>query len=201
MDMSAPFYKTGLFGYDVSLLIAFVIGIGFGFFLERGGLGSSTKLAAQFYFKDMTVFKVMFTAIITAMLGLFWLSWFGLLNLSLVYVNPTYVFPQLFGGLIFGVGFVTGGLCPGTSCVSLATGKLDGLILLIGILFGIFVFGELFSSISELLYTSSLGQITIFELFNLPQGIVVFIVVLLAIGGFIGAERIENKFKERVNES
>ena len=62
----APFFKTGLFTEQISFLIAFVIGISFGFWLERAGFGSSRKLAAQFYFKDLAVLKVMFTAIITA---------------------------------------------------------------------------------------------------------------------------------------
>ena len=74
--MSAPFFKYGLFGDEVALIVAFVIGLGFGFFLERAGFGSARKLVAQFYLTDLAVFKVMFTAIVTAMLGLFYLSWF-----------------------------------------------------------------------------------------------------------------------------
>jgi uncharacterized membrane protein YedE/YeeE len=196
MDMSAPFYKLGFFSYDFSLVIAFAIGIGFGFFLERGGLGSSTKLAAQFYFRDLTVFKVMFTAIITAMLGLFWLSWIGFVDLTLVYVNPTYILPQLIGGLIFGIGFVTGGLCPGTCLVSSATGRIDGLFTLMGIFFGIFLFAEFYSYISNFLYSTSLGYLTIPQLINLPHGLILFLVVLLATAGFIGAGKIERKFQQ-----
>ena len=64
--MNAPFYKFGLFGDEASFILAFVIGIGFGFFLERAGFGSGRKLAAQFYLRDLSVLKVMFTAIITA---------------------------------------------------------------------------------------------------------------------------------------
>ena len=69
--MNAPLYKFNMFGFDVSLIIAFVIGIGFGFMLERGGFGSARILAAQFYFGNMRVLKVMFTAIVTAMLGVY----------------------------------------------------------------------------------------------------------------------------------
>jgi uncharacterized membrane protein YedE/YeeE len=195
--MNAPFYKFELFSHDFSLIVALVIGICFGFFLERGGLGNSTKLAAQFYLRDLTVFKVMFTAIITAMLGLYWLSWFGFLDLTLVYVNPTYTLPQLFGGLIFGIGFVTGGLCPGTSCVAFSTGKIDGLILLLGIFFGIFLFGETVSYIYDFLYSTSAGQITIPQLLNLPHGIVILSIVVLAIVGFAGAEAVEKKYSTK----
>ena len=105
----APFFKTGLFGEQTGYVIAFLIGISFGFWLERAGFGYSRKLALQFYFKDMTVLKVMFTAIITAVTGLMCLSLFGWLDLSLVYINPTFLWPQIIGGLILGVGFVIGG--------------------------------------------------------------------------------------------
>jgi uncharacterized membrane protein YedE/YeeE len=196
--MSAPFYKLGLFNYDFSLIVALIIGIGFGFFLERGGLGSSTKLAAQFYFRDLAVFKVMFSAIITAMLGLYWLSWFGFIDLTLVYVNPTYIFPQLLGGLIFGVGFVTGGLCPGTCLVSTSTGRIDGIFTLLGIFFGIFVFGETVTFLYDFLYSSPAGQITIPQLLNFPHGVVLFIIVVLAITGFAGAEAVEKKYSTKV---
>ena len=139
----------------------------------------------------------MFTAITTAMLGLFWLSWLGFLDLPLVYLNPTYILPQLVGGIIFGLGFVMGGLCPGTSCVALATGKLDGLAVLVGLFIGIFIFGETFSFFNEFIYSTSWGQITLYEYFDSTQGLIVFLVVIFAIGGFIGAEKIETVFSKR----
>jgi uncharacterized membrane protein YedE/YeeE len=145
MVMNAPFFKFGYFNTDVSLIIAFIIGIGFGFALERGGFGSARILAAQFYFSNMRVLKVMFTAIVTAMLGVYYLSVIGFLDLSLIYISETYILPQVIGGLILGIGFVIGGYCPGTSVVSFATGKLDGLVYILGVMFGIFVFGEIFS--------------------------------------------------------
>jgi uncharacterized membrane protein YedE/YeeE len=197
MDMNAPFYETGLFGHDASLLVAFAVGIAFGFFLERGGLGNARKLAAQFYFTDLTVFKVMFTAIITALLGLFWLSWLGVLDLSLVRVSPTYVLPQLVGGLIFGIGFVTGGYCPGTSCVAAATGKIDGLVTLFGILLGIVFAAELFDPLSDFLFSTSLGRLTLPEVLSLRPGTTVFLVVLIALGGFVGAEAVERRYSHR----
>jgi rhodanese-related sulfurtransferase len=193
MDMIAPFYKFGLFGFDVSLIVALFIGIAFGFFLERGGLGNARKLAAQFYLTDLTVFKVMFTAVITAMLGLFWFSRLGLLDISLVFINPTYVLPQLLAGLLFGVGFVTGGLCPGTSCVALTTGKIDGLVTLLGIFAGIFIFGELFQEIGGFFYANSLGSITMPQLLHMPHGVILLIVVVIALVGFAGAESLETR--------
>src|SRR6476469_9840586 len=124
----APFYELGRFGDGMSFVIAVLLGIAFGWFLERGGMGNARKLSGQFYLTDLSVLKLMFSAIVTAMLGLFWLSWAGLLDLSRVYVPETFIAPQLVGGLVFGVGFATGGLCPGTSCVAAATGRGDGMM-------------------------------------------------------------------------
>ena len=192
--MNAPFYKFGLFNDEVSLIIAFAIGIGFGFFLERAGFGSARKLAAQFYLRDMTVLKVMFTAIVTSMLGLFYLNWIGFIDLSLVYKSNTYLLPQIAGGLILGIGFVIGGYCPGTSCVAVSTGRIDAIVFLIGVMAGIFFFGEVFPLLSGFFYSTNMGVITLPELINLPHGMIVFFIVLMAIGAFAASEWAEKIF-------
>ncbi|MCX6543413.1 MAG: YeeE/YedE thiosulfate transporter family protein [Acidobacteria bacterium] len=198
--MMAPFFKYGLFGDQTSLVVAFFIGIGFGFFLERAGLASARKLMAQFYLTDLAVFKVMFTSIITAMLGLTYLSWLGWLDLSLVYLVPTYLMPQVVGGLVLGAGFVTGGYCPGTSVAATATGRVDGLVSILGITFGMFVFAEAFPLVKGF-YLSGAGEaMTIPKAFGLPYGLVVFAVVLMALGGFYGAGILEKKIAARSGE-
>ena len=195
--MIAPFFKYGLFGDDVSLVVAFITGIGFGFFLERGGFNSAKKLAAQFYFTDLTVFKVMFTAIITAMVGLYYLSVIGFVDLSLVYLTPTFLLPQVIGGLLLGFGFVIGGYCPGTSCVAVSTGRIDAMVYLGGIMFGILVFGEVFPLVSTFYVSTPMGQITLPQITGLPYGLMVFLVVLMALGGFVGAEWVEKKMASK----
>ena len=89
--MMAPLLKYGVFSADTGLIVAFVLGLGFGFALERAGFGSARKLVSQFYLDDLSVFKVMFTAIVTAMLGVTYLSWIGFLDLSRVYLVPTFL--------------------------------------------------------------------------------------------------------------
>jgi hypothetical protein len=199
--MNTPFFKFGFFGDNVSLVVAVLIGIGFGFALERAGFGSARKLAAQFYFRDLAVFKVMFTAIVTAMTGIFYLAWIGWMDLSLVFVNPTYIVPMVVGGFILGVGFVVGGYCPGTSVVACSTGKIDGIIYLLGVMFGIFVFAELFPWLEGFYNSTPMGRLTMPQLFNLPYGLLVFAVILMAVGGFVGAEKLEKIFaaKEKKN--
>jgi len=200
MDMIAPFFKYGAFGDEFSLVIAVLIGFGFGFFLERAGFGHAPKLAAQFYLTDMTVFKVMFTAIVTAMLGAFYLSWVGLLDLELVYLSPTYIWPQLVGGAFLGVGFVVGGYCPGTAVVGASTGHFDAILFLAGIVFGIFVFGEAYPLIEGFVNSGDLGELTIAEAFTMRYGVVVLLVTLIAIGGFVGAEAVEKMMATKKKE-
>ena len=192
--MMAPFFKYGMFGDEASLVLAFLIGIGFGFFLERAGFGSARKLVSQFYLNDLAVFKVMFTAIVTAMLGVTYLGWIGWLDLSLVYLVPTHLAPQVVGGLILGVGFVIGGYCPGTSVAATATGRLDGLVFVLGIFGGMFAFAEFYPLLKGFYLSGDGVGLTIPGTFGLPYGVVVFAVVLMAVGGFYGAGLLEKKF-------
>ncbi|MEJ5351042.1 MAG: YeeE/YedE thiosulfate transporter family protein [Melioribacteraceae bacterium] len=183
-----PYYKFDYFSFDFSLVVAFVIGIGFGFALERGGFGNARILAAQFYFYNMRVLKVMFTAIVTAMLGVFYLSWIGWLDMSLIYLTDTYIIPQIIGGLLLGIGFVIGGYCPGTSVVSASTGRYDGMVYLLGMFFGIFLFGEIFPLIENFYNSTPMGKVTLPQFLGLSHGLVVFLVVMMALGAFAAAE-------------
>ncbi|RME50744.1 MAG: sulfurtransferase [Deltaproteobacteria bacterium] len=192
--MNAPFFTHGFFGYETSLVVAVVIGIGFGFFLEQAGFGSARKLTAQFYLTDLTVFKVMFSAIVTATIGLFYLTWIGFLDLSQVYLSKTYLVPQTIGGLILGAGFVIGGYCPGTSVVAIATGRLDAISFFLGLFSGILAFGEIFPRIEGFFYTTPMGKVTLPEFFHLSHGLVLFLVVLVALGGFRLSEAVERRF-------
>jgi rhodanese-related sulfurtransferase len=191
MAMTTPFADLGLLGDGASLTVALILGIGFGVFLEQGGLGDAKKLAAQFYLTDLTVLKVLFTAIVTAMLGLFWLGRLGMLDLGRVYLLPTFAAPQLVGGLVFGVGFVMGGLCPGTSCVALSSGKLDGLALLGGMLLGIVGFNEAYPLLRTFYQSTPRGQVTLAQLAHVPHGVMVLLVTLGAVASFVAAGRIE----------
>jgi hypothetical protein len=192
----APFYQMGYFGEQTGFVIALVIGISFGFWLERAGFGDSRKLALQFYFEDMTVLKVMFTAIITAMLGLMYLTLFGWLNISEVYMNPTFAGAQAVGGIILGIGFAVGGYCPGTAMVGASTGRIDAFIYIAGALSGMIVFGEVFPFIEKLYYSGDMGYINLPEYFSLPTGVIGLLSIIMAIGMFLGAEWLEKKFRK-----
>lgn len=178
-------------------LVFGLIGFAFGFVLELSGFGNSKKLAAQFYFKDLTVLKVMFTAIVVAMVLIFFASAVGILDYNLVYVPETYLWSGIVGGLIMGVGFIVGGFCPGTSVVSTATFKIDGLLFLLGAFFGVFLFGETERYFDGFWHGSYYGRLTLMDVFNLPTGVVVLLVVLMALSMFWGGEQLERIFGKR----
>jgi rhodanese-related sulfurtransferase len=173
-------------------LVFGLIGFGFGFTLEMSGFGNSRKLAAQFYFTEMTVLKVMFTAIVTTMVLLFGAVSLGILNFNLVWVNETYLASGIVGGLIMGVGFIVGGFCPTTSLASASTGKIDGMLFMLGGFVGAFLFGET-EKYFDHWYTNAgyFGRVTLDQVFNLPVGVVVLLVVLMALFMFWGAEQLE----------
>ena len=127
---------------ELNLLIAFVIGLGFGIALEQAGFSSSRKLAGMFYGYDTTVLKVFFTAAITGMLGLIFLNFMGLIDLDIVYINDYYIYSSIIGGVIMGLGFIMGGFCPGTSFTAASIGKIDAMWFILGSVSGIYLLGE-----------------------------------------------------------
>ncbi len=135
--MIRTFFGLGTLDSPNAFFTALLIGVFFGLALERAGFGSSRRLAGIFYFRDMAVLKVMFTALLTAMLGFSVFIGLGLIDPATeVYYMKTYYAAYKIAGLIFGVGFVMGGWCPGTAAVGLASGKIDALVFLAGAVIG-----------------------------------------------------------------
>ena len=169
-----------------------LIGFAFGYTLEMAGFGDSRKLAAQFYFREMTVLKVMFTAIAVAMTLLFGAVGLGLLDFANVWVNPTYLGSGLVGGLIMGIGFIVGGFCPTTSLASASTGRIDGMLFMLGGFVGAFLFGE-----TEFLFddwynnAGYYGRLTLDQVFGISRPALVVIIVLAALFMFWGSEQLE----------
>lgn len=176
-----------------AVLLPLAIGVAFGAALERAGLGDARKLTGQFYFRDLTVFKVMFSAIVTAMLGVFWLSYAGWIDPGAIAMPETYLRPQIAGGLVFGAGFAIAGLCPGTSCVAAAGGRGDGLAVAAGLFAGVLATGIAFPLFADFYDSDARGAWTLPALFHVPTGVVVFAVALVAVAGFAGATRLEKR--------
>lgn len=191
MTIIAPFDISSV---NASLAIALLIGIGFGFALEQAGFSSSRKLVGMFYGYDTAVLKVFFTAAIIALLGSQVLSYFGLLDLDLVYVNHYFIWPTIVGGLIMGAGFIIGGFCPGTGFSALAIGKIDALFYLFGGLVGAFIFAELYPSISAFANGSAKGPVKVNEWLGMSASMFTAILILVAVVMFWLAEKLEKRF-------
>lgn len=194
MEATLPLYWFSLVSDAQGLLVALVLGFGFGWFLERAGFGSSCRLCAQFYLYDMTVLKVMLTAIVTAAVGLWIFSAAGLLDLSGVYLTPTSFGAQLLGGLLLGAGFIIGGYCPGTSVTATATGSGDGLVFILGFAAGLMIYAVAFPGLELWASAGSLGELTLPQVWNLPYGAVVLALLIVAGLAFLGAEWSERRF-------
>ncbi len=180
---------------EINLLVAFLIGIGFGFSLEQAGFSSSRKLVGMFYGYDITVLKVFFTAAIVAMLGLILLNYLGLMDMSIVYVNEYYIKSAIVGGVIMGAGFIVGGFCPGTSVTAASIGKIDAMYFVLGSLIGIFIFGEMFPLLEDLYKASYLGPVKFSTVIGVSDGTLAFIVVIIAVLLFWLGEKAEKRFK------
>ena len=183
------------FSKGIEILIPILIGFGFGFSLENGGFGDSRRLAAQFYFHEMRVLKVMFTAIIVAMVLTFWAASLGFLDFEKVYVPVTHLWPGILGGLLLGAGFIVGGYCPGTSFVAAATLKIDGIVFIGGLVAGMLVFNETAEGFWTYYQTSGyMGRFMLSDLVGLPTGVIVFGVIVMAVVAFTVASYAEGLF-------
>jgi hypothetical protein len=189
-----PLSSSIEFSVATDLAVALVLGLGFGFALERAGFGSARKLTAVFYLYDMAVVKVMFTAIVTAMVGLAALSAMGVLDLAELYVEPTSLAAQAVGGLVFGAGFIVGGYCPGTSIAAVATGRKDGLAFALGMLAGVLAYAELTPGIDDWIKASTQGELTLPSVTGLSMGwYALAFVVFLVFAGW-GMRTLERRF-------
>ena len=200
VDMIFPFESLSASNREFGLVVGVLLGFCFGFVLERAGFGRSTKLAAQFYLYDMTVFKVMFSAIVTAMLGVVVADGLGLVDIGLVsrlVVSETFIWPMLVGGLLLGVGFIISGYCPGTSLVAAASGNVDGMFAFFGVIVGSVLFGLMYPLLEQFNVSGAQGQLFIYELLGLSPAVVAVAVVAMAVGCFVGAEIVERMVMRR----
>ncbi len=191
--MNAPLFEYGLFGEGASLIIALIIGFFFGLFLERGGLGNPHKLTGVFYLKDFTVPKVMFTAILVASGGLYLLGDLKVLDVSKMWIVPTFFWPQIAGGFLFGLGYLVAGYCPGTAVTGLAGGRIDAFVTMLGMIAGSLVFAVIYPAIENFYLSSGMGTATLPGILGVSHWVVLFFLVVMAGLMFYFMEKLERK--------
>ena len=189
-----PLVVYEVISQNTNLLLAFFIGIGFGFVLEANGFSSSRRLAGMFYGYDTTVLKVFFTAAIVGSVGLLFMSLFNWIDLSYIYINPTYLWSTLGGGVIMGAGFILGGYCPGTSFCAASIGKIDALAFIGGMFIGILVFAEGYPLWEGFYNAQFMGAPLLNEMLGASRGLLTLLIILVALGMFWIGEWAEKRF-------
>ena len=162
-------------------ILAIVLGIMFGFSLNKAGLTRYTKIVNQFRLSDMTVMKFIMTALVTTMVGVYPLRMLGVIEFPTV--PATYLVGNLVGGLIFGVGMAGAGFCPGTMAAGAGEGKLDYLVPgTLGFLAGAAIFGltyeKVFPPIAKLMNS---GNVVIPDLWNINALLAVLFMAIFAL--------------------
>ena len=190
--MIETYFGSGTLHTPAAFLASLLIGIAFGVALEQAGFGSSRRLAGIFYFRDMNVLKVMFTAVIVSMLGICYAKAFGWVTMENVYFPHTIYAAQILGGLIFGAGFVISGWCPGTGAVGLASGKIDALVFLLGAIGGSVLYNEVYPVLYPIT-TGDQGVVFAYDSLGFSEAGFAFFLTLIAVGCFWGSEYIEKK--------
>lgn len=188
-------FARGLLEQPIALLLSLLLGLLFGFWLERAGFGSSRKLTAIFYFVDFSVLKVMFTAMAVAALGLQTLASMGFVEPARLFVPDTVLWAQAAGGLLFGIGFVTGGFCPGTAAVGLGSGRVDALVFLVGAGAGSLLFAALEPSLRWLTSAGACGTQSFGDLLGVSPWSGALGLGAVALASFVLAHWIEARMR------
>jgi len=151
----------------IQLILGFIFGLFFGLFLQKGGVTKYDVIIGQLLLKDFTVLKVMISAMLTGMIGIYAMKAFGWVKL---HPKPGSAGMSILGGLMFGAGFATLGYCPGTMAGALGNGYLDAVAGIAGMLIGAGIFAALFPGIRRsILSKGDFGDITLPRLFRVNE--------------------------------
>ena len=165
-NLILPLYRNGFLSTEANFFFALIMGITFGFVLERTGFTRAKLISGTFYFKSLAVPKIMGTTVITAATWFIIFSWLGWIDLNALYTPATYIWPYVVGGLMFGAGMVMAGYCPGTAVAGLGTGKTDALVFLAGVIAGMFVYFLIYPLVSGFANSSNMGVVKLHDLFG-----------------------------------
>ncbi|MDP9291279.1 MAG: YeeE/YedE family protein [Verrucomicrobiota bacterium] len=170
-----------------SLISGVIFGFAFGFLLQKGGVGTYHILIGQLLLQDWTVVKIMMTAIVVGMVGIFALHHFAKVNL---HIKPTKLGPNNIGGLLFGVGFALMGYCPGTAAAALGQGSWDALVGMAGLVAGSWLYAELSGTLKKTVEKwGDLGKLTLPDLPHAPRLPFAIAMALILTGGLFLLER------------
>lgn len=162
------------------IVLGLATGIVFGFLLQKGGVTGYGVILGQLLLTDFTVLKIMLSAVLVGMIGVYAMKSAGLVRLH--YTRGA-IGSTVVGGLIFGAGFAVLGYCPGTAAGAVGSGALDAAIGMIGIGLGAGIFARLHPRLDRSIHRSgTFPAETLPELIGVRPGIVVVAVAILIAG-------------------
>jgi len=166
----------------IQYLLGLVIGFFFGFLLQKGGVCDYEVIMRQLLLEDFTVMKIILTAIVTGMLGVYAMRDAGWVEL---HKKPGALGTSIPGPLIFGVGFALLGYCPGTSVGAIGHGALDALVGGgIGIMIGAGIYAAAYPFLQKrVLHIGDFGDKTLIELVHArnPWTVIISVAVIIII--------------------
>ncbi len=186
-----------IIGPNLNFVFAIAIGVAFGWILEQAGFSTSRKLVGLFYGYDFTVLRVFFTGGVVAMFGVIALQHFGMLDINLIYINPTFIWSALVGGVIMGLGFVIGGFCPGTSICAAVIGRIDAMLFVAGSFLGVLLFAEGYPWFEQLYKAGHWGSPQIFETMGIAKPVFVLLLTAVAILTYWAVTIVEDRVNGR----
>ncbi len=171
------------------LIWGLAFGILFGFLLQKGGATKYDVIVGQLLLTDFTVLKIMLSAVLTGMIGIYLMKTLGWVELG---PKSGSMGSNVIGGLIFGVGFAVLGYCPGTITGAIGNGYLDALAGgLAGILIGTGLFAALYPRLKiGILKQGDFGSVTLPQLLKVNDWLVVLPVAVLILLLLIWLERV-----------
>lgn len=170
------------------LILGALLGIVFGFLLQKGGVAKYHILIGALLLEDFTVAKVMLSAIVVGMAGIFVMHHFGWIQLQ---IKPTRYAANILGGLLFGVGFGLIAYCPGTGAAAIGQGNFDAVLGVLGLIAGSYLFAEASGFLDRTINKwGDRGKITLADLVHVPRSVVALAIIPLLVVALIVLERI-----------
>jgi len=172
---------------ESALLVAIVFGFVFGWLLQRGKVTNYNVIVNQFRFKDFTVLKVMFPAIIVGGIGVLVLT-----NMEFAkwHVRDANMLGTIIGAAIFGIGMVLYGYCPGTGVAAIGTGSIHALVGAGGMIAGAILYAFSFEWVrANILSVGKLGKVTLPQLMHVPAWTIYGALIVIGIALFVWVEK------------
>lgn len=172
----------------MKLFWGLLFGVIFGFLLQKGGVTQYDVIINQLLLTDFTVLKIMLSAVVTGMIGLYIMQGLGWIKLR---PKAGSWGKNAIGGLIFGVGFALLGYCPGTIAGAIGNGYLDALTAgLVGIVLGSGLLATVYPQLKEgVLKKGYFGYLVLPQVFKVNNWVVIIPLAIFIIAIFYFLEQ------------